>query len=225
MSCRMALFGLPLVVLAAVAPALAAGQDALAGSYDGGQPEIVAALVLEPEGRFRYALSSGAVDEKAEGTWIRAEDTVMLTSDPVKPPSLTIVERRDAPSGLVEIDLELPSGLTRQYFDAEFLFADGRTMRRQLGEGGLEHRGETPVAVTLRLPMFDLSSGPVRLPGPGGHRLRFRFEPNDLLDVAFARTPLRIDGADLILERHDRAIRFRRLNGSGGAPARPSQTR
>jgi hypothetical protein len=51
----------------------------LAGRYDGGQMELAAALELESGGRFRFALSYGALDELAQGTWRFAEGQVRLT--------------------------------------------------------------------------------------------------------------------------------------------------
>lgn len=70
-----------LVALVA-SPALAA-SDAnlakLAGTYDGGQIEIASGLELTKDGRFRYGLSYGALDEVAAGTWLAAGETVTLT--------------------------------------------------------------------------------------------------------------------------------------------------
>jgi hypothetical protein len=72
---------LPLVAIAA-SSALAA-SDAhpakLVGTYDGGQVEIASGLELSKDGRFRYGLSYGALDEMAAGTWMAAADTVTLT--------------------------------------------------------------------------------------------------------------------------------------------------
>ena len=42
-----------------------------------------------------------------------------------------------------------------------------------------------------------------------GHVVKVRFEPNELGKVAFAGTRLRREGAELLLERHDRLLRFR----------------
>ena len=51
----------------------------LAGMYDGGQMELAAALELESGGRFRFALSYGALDEMAQGNWRFSEGQVRLT--------------------------------------------------------------------------------------------------------------------------------------------------
>ena len=76
---RAAFFLLPAITLAA-APVLAADQHpaSLVGVYDGGQMEMAAGLELTKDGRFRYALSYGALDEGAAGTWSATADIVTL---------------------------------------------------------------------------------------------------------------------------------------------------
>jgi hypothetical protein len=76
---RTPFFLLPAIAVA-VAPALAADQHpaSLVGVYDGGQMEMAAGLELTKDGRFRYALSYGALDEGAAGTWSATADTVTL---------------------------------------------------------------------------------------------------------------------------------------------------
>lgn len=72
---------LPLLLLLSV-PAIAAPEAhpaKLAGLYDGGQMEIAAALELGKDGRFRYGLSYGALDEIAAGSWQAEADTIVLT--------------------------------------------------------------------------------------------------------------------------------------------------
>lgn len=73
-------FLLPAVAIVAGAPALAADPHpaSLAGVYDGGQMEIAAGLELTKDGKFRYVLSYGALDEMAAGTWSAAGDSVTL---------------------------------------------------------------------------------------------------------------------------------------------------
>lgn len=59
------------------------------GIYDGGQMELAAALELRPDGRFRYGLSYGALDERAEGRWSERDAKVILTSDTHDPADLS----------------------------------------------------------------------------------------------------------------------------------------
>ena len=70
--------GAALVATAAIS-APDAHPSSLVGMYDGGQMEIAAGLELTKEGRFRYGLSYGALDEGAAGTWSAAGDAVTLT--------------------------------------------------------------------------------------------------------------------------------------------------
>ena len=51
----------------------------LPGFYIGNQAEMAAAIELEPDGRFDYALDYGAVSETAEGRWRLEGQQVVLT--------------------------------------------------------------------------------------------------------------------------------------------------
>jgi hypothetical protein len=69
----------PLIMLSAsTASAADLHPGALAGVYDGGQIEIAAQLELAKDGRFRYALSYGALDEAAAGSWSASGEMVTL---------------------------------------------------------------------------------------------------------------------------------------------------
>lgn len=56
-----------------------ADAAALPGFYIGNQPELAAAIELEPDGRFAFALDYGAVAETAEGRWRLDGEQVLLT--------------------------------------------------------------------------------------------------------------------------------------------------
>lgn len=208
-----------LVAICAAATAAAPGEEAaaLAGYYEGNQTELAAGLELGPDGRFQYGLAYGALNEGSEGAWAAEEDRILLTSDPVTAPVFRVAEQRAAAAPELTVELEAPSGLPVQLFDLVVQFADGE---RQ--EYGFRSQRETiafapggrPVSVQISLPMFDLRSQPAELPAPDagqGQMLRYVFEPNDLGKVAFASAPLRIEEGELLLERHGRLIRFRRI--------------
>jgi len=181
-----------------------------AGEYRGAAMEVAAGLDLREDGRFDYWLSYGALDETAAGRWRQENGRILLDSDPFVPPSLTLVSVTPQKSGL-EILLDLPAGFSRQYFTAEIRFRDGGIHDFQLSEEGLSldiDPANPPVSVRLMLPIFEVGSEAVTLDGTGGWRIAMTFEPNELGRVAFAGTPLLIDGDTLVLERHDRRIRF-----------------
>lgn len=196
---------------ALAAPAQAAAPRCLPGHYDGGAVEIAAGLMLSPDGRFRYALSYGALDEGAQGRWEAADGTVALTSDPVTPPRFALASETPAAAGEFRLTLDLPDGISPQHFNALALLNDGRTLGSPLGYEDwvvpLEP-GEAVVSVKFQLPVLDIESERIALTAGSGSAARFTFAPNDLGQVAFAQEPLAIDGRELVLERHGRTIRF-----------------
>jgi hypothetical protein len=212
-----ALAALPAVAFAQIGPQIGPprpGPRCLAGEYDGGQTEMAARLSLGADHRFSYMLSYGALDEVAEGRWEADGAGIALTSDATVPPRFTREGPGAGAPGVLRIALDVPSGVSRQYFNALVRFADGRTIQRQFAEEGLELElapGDRPVGVTLLLPIFDLQSESFALAPESAGEAHFRFTPNDLGKVSFEDAPLRFDKEDLLLDRHDRAIRFRRV--------------
>lgn len=217
-----ALAGLSLSAVAIPSAGLAgqtgpANSSQLVGTYDGHQMEMAVGLELRADGRFDYGLSYGALDESASGTWRVDGNVVLLMSDPVTPPKFTLLEQRPASDGKTHLVLDLPKGWTRQYFDAEIRLADGRVVGGQLSDDSDAFPltpGDRPVSVRLALGVYDLHSDPFRLDGTAASRIHVRFEPHDLGKVAFAKTPLRIDNGNLLLERYGRSIVFKRVNTS-----------
>jgi len=202
-----------LALLLVLAASAAAQVASLAGTYDGGQMEIAAGLELKADGRFRYALSYGALDEEAAGSWRLSGDRVLLTSDPVTPPRFVLVSRGQAPPGILQLSLDVPKGLSRQYFDADITTRDGATHRRQFAEEGLSvpfSGDDAPISVRLVLPVFGVVGEPVTLDASTGYAVRLRFEPHDIGKVDFRATPMTVSNGALVLERHGRMIRFRR---------------
>jgi hypothetical protein len=196
--------------------AQAAPPRCLAGQYDGGEPEIAAGLVLASDGRFRYALSYGALDEEARGRWESDGAKVFLTSDPVTPPRFSLVSQGPAPAGEFRVGLDLPDSISPQYFNAMLTMKDGSTRGRPLGYEDwivpLEP-GEEVVSVKLQLAVLGLESKRFTPSTGAATEMRFTFAPNDLGKAAFAHEPLTIDGRELKLSRHDRTIRFRPQTG------------
>jgi len=182
------------------------------GTYDGHEMEIAAGLELKADHHFRYALSYGALDEEAAGTWKISGDEVLLTSDPVVPPRFVLVSQSQGREGKLKINLDVPSGMSQQYFDALITNTKGETERKQLSDDGLVSQIDTtkPAHVRMLLSIFDVVSEPVRLDSNSGYSLNFRFEPHDLGKVAFQSTPLKIVGEELLLDRHGRTIKFKR---------------
>ena len=129
------------------------------------------------------------------------------------PPRFVLVSRAKGADGVLKIGLDVPNGLSRQYFDAVIAKSDGKTEKEQLGEDGLSSAfasDNVPTSVRIVLPVFEVIGEPVKLDPDSGYSLRFRFDPNDLGKVDFRATPLKIVNGGLVLERVGRTIRFRR---------------
>ena len=210
-----AVFSVALLLVAAATGAgpATAQSGSLAGVYDGGQMEIAAALELRSDGRFNYALSYGALDEQAAGRWTVSGDRVLLSSNPVVAPRVFLVSRGRGPEGILQLSLDVPRGVSKQYFDAMVTGGNGQTQKVQLSEEGLFmpfSRADPPTVVRLVLQIFRVASEPVKLDPSSGYAVQFRFEPNDIGKVDFRAEALRIVNGDLVLDRHGRTLRFRR---------------
>jgi hypothetical protein len=209
----LAFTALLLAAAATVAAPATAQPASLVGSYDGHQMEMAAGLELRADGRFRYGLAYGALDEQAAGRWTARGDQVLLTSDPVTPPRFVLVSQGRAADGVLQVGLDAPQGMSRQYFDVLVLNANGQAERKQLSEDGLSlpfGRDNPPSSIRMLFPVFQVIGDPVRLDPSSGYAVRFRFEPNDLGKVAFQATPLKVVNGELLLDRHGRTIRFKR---------------
>jgi hypothetical protein len=202
------------LAMAIAVPASAQDRATLVGVYDGHQAEMGAQLSLSADGRFEYGLVYGALDEEGQGSWVVKDGRVLLTSDPVTPPRFVFTGQKLAPAGTLRLSLEAPKGISLQYFDAVFTSARGETKGGQLTEEGLSlplDAADPPVSMRLFLPMFELAGDVVPIDPAKGYWLSFRFEPNDIGKADFRETALTIDKGDLVLERFDRSIRFRKV--------------
>lgn len=203
-----------LALLLAVAPPPAA---ALVGEWRADQMEMAGGLELRADGRFRYALSYGAVDETGEGRWERRGDRVLLTSDPVPvAPAFELVSDQPLPKGELRVELEPPGfGYEGTYDVLLYALGQPRPEMAKAMSDGLVSLGERPYPdrVVPAVPFYPVEpSGAVRLDARIGHRLVFRFKPNDLGKAAFKAEPLMIDGDRLLLVRFDTGIRFRKVD-------------
>ncbi|MEJ5975151.1 hypothetical protein WG901_00760 [Novosphingobium sp. PS1R-30] len=194
----------------------AATVRCLAGQYNGGATEVAAELILASDGRFRYGLSYGAIDERAQGRWESDGTQVLLDSDPVNPPRFSLVGESPVAADEFRLKLDLPDGLSPQFFNALLVLSDGSTLGSPLGYQTWAvplKPGQTVVSVKFQLPALDLESERFALTAGTASEARFSFAPNDLGQIAFAHEPLTVDGRELLLIRHDREVRFRPERG------------
>src|SRR3569623_1555696 len=206
------------LMLLGLVAAMPAGPRAhpakLVGDYDGGQMEMAAGLSLKANGRCDYGLAYGARDEEAAGGWTADARQVLLTSDKVTPPRFSLIGQKPAAPQMLRVTLDVPPQTERQFFNVHVLFKDGTEDNRQLAEDDTVihfEPGNPPVKIALSLDVFDLASQPVTIDPAKGYEFDYRFEPNDLGKGDFRGTSLKRTGADLLLGRYGRSIRFRKV--------------
>ena len=194
-------------------PALA--QPPLAGNYDGGQTEMAARLFLHPDGRFQYALSYGALDETAQGRWVEKDGHVVLTSDPrPKPPRFAVVSDQPSRDGQIHVALQEPDLLQGSSLTLIVTYAgESAPAYVEADEDGRlpVPAGKTVTRLVPDLPVYTIPAAPYALK-PGGHRIVFRFEPNDFGVADFNGEQLAIDKGALVMHRHDRTIHFEKAD-------------
>jgi hypothetical protein len=77
--------------------------------------ELAAGLELKADRRFLYALSYGALDERAAVTWTVIGDPVFLTSDPVVVPRFALVSHSRGADGVLQVSLDTPNRTSRAH--------------------------------------------------------------------------------------------------------------
>ena len=81
-------------------------RESIAGEYSGNQMAVAAHLLLQPNGRFNYEFTYGALNETAEGTWdIHGSSVFLTTILPVNSPHFAVVGDQLNPYGILSIRL------------------------------------------------------------------------------------------------------------------------
>ncbi len=100
-----------------------------------------------------------------------------------------------------------------QFFTIEVEFA-ARTLSKPMQDGETRlpfEPADPPQSVRLTLPIFEVRSDTAKPTAAKGYDLRFRFEPNELGRVDFRETTLPVSDGQLVMERHERSLRFRKV--------------
>jgi hypothetical protein len=204
---------IPILSAMLLGAAPAAGQS-FAGMYEINQMEMAGGLELQPNGRFRYALEYGAASEQGEGNWTFDGKAIRLTSNPMpKAPTFELMRDDPAPKGQVWMRFDKGFNWTgRVDAIATAIGTKGKGLVTATGDGRVDSGGKLLTSIEPLVPIYATPGGAVRLDPNRGHRLLFRFHPNDVGKPAFRDEALTLDGKDLIFYRFDTKIRFVRVN-------------
>ena len=188
----------PLALLLMPLLLVGAGPASITGEYRlVGMREAAGGLELGADGRFRYGFSYGALDEQAEGRWRREGNRILLTTDPPpSPPAWSLVVAEPGEPKLFALILEGPNGRPIPNSAVEVRMQDGSIEEGSTQPEWLEADldGKQPVAVTFRIPVFDVASPSFPVDVTKARRYRFRLDPKDLGVRDFRDWPLEIRG-------------------------------
>ena len=181
------------------------GYVAVAGHYrlrDG--PDSVSELLLQPDGRFEFGFSAGALDLQASGRWTSDGRSVILNTEP-RPVSPVfsagpVSHSNEAP---LVIKVQDPNGRGLALIDVRVGIGDGRIVEGYTQDYGwqLTEPGDPRTVrwVELSLRMFGLPPQRFPLDGAAGNEFTFTLTPNDLGVQDFRDTMLPITREGLVL--------------------------
>jgi hypothetical protein len=204
----------PVLLMLLVLGSAAAGRErSPAGLYRlVGEPEAASQLLLRPDGRFRYFLSVGALDEQAEGRWTAEDRVVTLVTEPKPVPPVFSPGRAGIAEGTVlSVRVSSPSGDGIAGVDLRIGFDEGPPVEGYTQEDGWSlppDETRTPRWIELGVPMHGLASPRLPVETASGNALAFTLIPNDLGVLDFAG--IRIETADraLIVQRGEARLRY-----------------
>jgi len=196
-------------LLSGAAPALTTAQ--IAGLYEIHQMEMGGGLELQPNGHFRYALEYGAASEEGEGDWSFDGRTVRLTSKPM-PREPDFVLLHDDPAPACEISIAVDWGKLDWGSAPKVLVTFANDPKIYLiytdDSGKLETKHCNATSIRPLVPIYENVGTEVKLTPDKGHRLSFRFEPNEIGRPAFHDEPLSLNSQGLEFARFETMIRF-----------------
>lgn len=206
-----AAFALLLAVAVFVASAPAEARSPYSGRYRIAiGPDTAGGLELQADGRFRYMLSEGALDEHAEGTWTETAGDIRLTTDP-KPVAPTFARGPDGGMDAPAIHVRLADGRDLAGVDFRLGLTSGASLAGYTQAEGwsFADAGDRRIAwVELVEPIYGVVSPRFTIDPPATGGLAFVLTPNDIEVVDFenARVERRTD--DFVLHRGERTLRL-----------------
>jgi hypothetical protein len=207
----------PLLVLALLVPPLLASPAAardLAGRYRAAEgPDVAGRLELRSDGRFGYEFAAGALDERAQGSWVRQGERACLTTEPT--PVAPVLQPAPAPG-----DQAATVRVTRRGADGD----GGRGIpgvdfvigfdQGEPATGYTQEDGWSLPADERRIPRWIELVEPIhrvplaRTPFPGSGKFLAVLIPNDIGVVDFRNACLERSERGFVLHRAEGDMRF-----------------
>ena len=202
-----AAFGASLLACPAYAEPVLIGQYRLAAG-----PDVAGELEIGADHHFRYALSAGALDERAEGRWAEDGAKVCLYTEPRPVPPMFTLGPRSAPGrASPSLLVKWPNGRGVALVDFVIGFDRGEPLTGYTQDyGWTMPRADrrAPRWIELAVPMHGLKSPRLALDGKGRGTINVVLTPNDLGVVDFHGACLEAQGTGYVLHRDIGDMRF-----------------
>ena len=172
--------------------------------------EVGSELLLKSDGSFEYALTYGAADYWAKGTWRQEDNRVVLNcagtkkapfrflrSEVGKPGKICIWVIGENSRGVENIQVALQTD--DQHFEATTT-SDGAAVFPDVANAR---------TVTFEVPVYSITAGPFEI-RPPNHDFYFEINGDAITQVFFKDEELAIDGKDLVMKywSHEQPMRY-----------------
>lgn len=204
-------FALTFAAVAIVASPPADARSPYAGHYRIAiGPDGAGRLELDPDGHFRYELSAGALDERAEGTWTEIGGDIRLTTAP-KPIPPSFARGPDGGKHSPTLHVRLADGRDLAGIDFRLGLTNGTVMAGYTQAEGwaFPDDGDRRIAwVEVVEPIYGIASPRFAIDPPAAGGLVFVLTPNEIELVDFQNAQLEKRTDDFLLHRRDRTLRL-----------------
>lgn len=205
---------LPFLLL--IASPAAAQPSPFIGEYAIAEgPDVGGGLLIRNDGRFRYLLAAGALDERAEGRWETQGDRICLTTEPAPvPPAFEKGTVAAVDGAIPTLFVSWPNGRGIAGVDFVIGFDAGDPIEDYTqADGWTMPEGDTRIPRWIELfeSIYDIGAPRFDLSDSDDGKLRVILQPNDIGVVAFDNACLEATDQGAVLHRAGGRLRFVRL--------------
>ena len=202
-----------LLLLAAAAPPHHRAAPGPAGHYRlAGGPDVASEVLLRPDGRFRFFLIDGALDEQAQGRWTAEGSHIKLVTLPKPvPPVFSAGPATTTAEAPLKLRVTWPDGRGVATIDLRVGFDSGDPVESYTQEDGWSlDPGEkrAPRWVELGLQMYGIGYTRFPVDLAKGNNLAFTLTPNGLGTMEFDDVEVEAVPGALIFRRGGQEGRY-----------------
>jgi hypothetical protein len=180
-------------------------------------PDLASAIELSADGRFRYQLSEGALDEQASGRWTQDADGVHLQTLPrPRAPVWSMEPIGEAKDTPLSLNVTVPGRGGRGLAGVDFRigFSNGDIQASYTQEDGWSMPpgdSRQPIWLELAEPIHGVVSARFPLPDKRRIAVTILLTPNDIGIADFDDTKVTLTAEGLVLHWRDRDISYARV--------------